>query len=302
MTSNTHDPLTPRKSSSPRAATSDLFHIAFYKFMHLSDPQATAEALRTLTQALKGSILVAAEGINGMLAGSDAALAAFTQALERGPQFNGAFAGMVYKRTVCQAAPFGRMKVHLKKEIVPLGIEGVDATGDVGVCLSPQAWRELIARDDVVVIDNRNSFEFNMGRFAGAIDPQVENFRDFPQYLMDHLPQWQAEGKKVAMYCTGGIRCEKTGAWMAQQGVPIYQLDGGILNYFAQMPDAQKDWEGDCFVFDNRVALNTRLEESGASLEDAYAGDPAMLWRLERARRLAQAQEEPAAPPQASAS
>ena len=268
-----------------------LFHIAFYKFVRLADPQAVVDALRALTDGLKGSVLVAEEGINGMLAGTAAQLDTFAKALETDARFAGAFTGMAYKRSACQTAPFGRLKIHLKKEIVPLGVEGVDATGNTGVHLSPQEWRELIARDDVVVIDNRNSFEFRMGRFANAVDPKVTNFRDFPTYMREHLPQWKAEGKKVAMYCTGGIRCEKTGAWMADLGVPIYQLQGGILNYFAQMPDADKDWQGDCFVFDNRIALNTRLEESGATLEEAYAGDDPedadMQWRLARAKRLA---------------
>ncbi len=271
----------------PKSPIEGLFHIAFYKFVHLTEPQAVVYALREITQELTGSLLVASEGINGMLAGSAEQLDAFALVLENDARFAGAFVGMVYKRTVCTVRPFGRMKVHLKKEIVPLGVDGVDATQHHGIDVSPQDWRELIARDDVVVIDNRNSFEFRMGRFANAIDPQVTNFRDFPQYMLDHIPQWQAEGKKIAMYCTGGIRCEKTGAWMAEQGVPIYQLEGGILNYFAQMPDAQADWQGDCFVFDNRVALDTQLQQTGATPDEAYADEPDAEWRIARARRLA---------------
>ena len=274
-----------------RTPSEPLFHISFYKFVRLVDPQATVDALRDITQGLKGSLLVAAEGINGMLAGSAQALDAFAAALDADARFGGAFAGVAYKRSECKTVPFGRLKIHLKKEIVPLGVDGVDATGNTGIHLTPQEWRELIARDDVVVIDNRNSFEFRMGRFANAVDPQVTNFRDFPAWVREHLPQWQAEGKKVAMYCTGGIRCEKTGAWMADMGVPMYQLQGGILNYFAQMPDAAADWQGDCFVFDNRVALDTHLQESGATLEQAYSGDGVddrqMQWRLARAKRLA---------------
>ena len=230
---------------------------------------------------------MASEGINGMLAGSAEQLDAFAAALESDARFHGAFAGMVYKRTRCEVVPFGRLKIHLKKEIVPLGIEGVDATGDIGINVSPKDWRELIARDDVVLLDNRNSFEYRVGHFVNAVDPGVANFRDFPKYVQEHLPQWQAEGKKVAMYCTGGIRCEKTGAWMAQMGVPVYQLEGGILNYFAQMPDADADWQGDCFVFDNRIALDTHLQQSGATVEQAFEGQPDAEWRIARAKRLA---------------
>ena len=138
----------------------------------------------------------------------------------------------------------------------------------------------------VVLLDNRNSFEYRLGRFQNAIDPQVTNFRDFPAYVQAHLDEWKAQGKRVAMYCTGGIRCEKTSAWMADLGMPVYQLEGGILNYFREMPDAERDWQGECFVFDNRVALDTRLQETDTTLDDVYTGEPDDQWRLERARRL----------------
>jgi UPF0176 protein len=114
----------------------------------------------------------------------------------------------------------------------------------------------------------------------------VRNFRDFPAYIEAHLPLWQAEGKQVAMYCTGGIRCEKTSAWLQQRGVEVLQLEGGILNYFARMPDAELDWAGECFVFDNRIALDTRLRETGTTAAQVYADDPEEAWRLERALRL----------------
>jgi UPF0176 protein len=152
---------------------------------------------------------------------------------------------------------------------------------------------QLIKDPDVVLLDNRNSFEFRLGHFAGAVDPGVANFRDFPAYVQAHAAQWQAQGQRVAMYCTGGIRCEKTSAWMQGMGLPVYQLDGGILNYFQQMPDAQQDWHGECFVFDNRVALDTRLNETATTLEDVYQATPDGAWRLARARRLAQAAHAP---------
>jgi rhodanese-related sulfurtransferase len=152
--------------------------------------------------------------------------------------------------------------------------------------VSPERWRELLDDPGVVVIDNRNHFEVRLGRFRNAVDPLVRNFRDFPAYIEAQLPLWRAEGKQVAMYCTGGIRCEKTSAWLQQRGVEVLQLEGGILNYFARMPDAELDWAGECFVFDNRIALDTRLRETGTTAAQVYAGDPEEAWRLERALRL----------------
>jgi UPF0176 protein len=137
-----------------------------------------------------------------------------------------------------------------------------------------------------VVLDNRNRFEFRLGRFKGAIDPQVSHFRDFPRFVEAHVPAWRAEGKQVAMYCTGGIRCEKTSAWMQGLGLTVHELQGGILNYFAGLPDAARDWQGECFVFDNRIALDTRLQQTTTSAETVYAGEPDAAWRLARAKRL----------------
>lgn len=269
-----------------------LLHTAFYKFTPLPQPEQTAADLRELVsrpplEGLMGSILVAAEGINGMLAGSADAINRVEEALVHDPAFAGAFTGMGFKRSPCTTRPFGKMKVHVKKEIVPLGIEGVDARR-TGINVTPAAWRELIKQPDVVLLDNRNSFEYRLGHFEGAVDPQVRNFRDFPAYVRAHAPEWKAQGKRVAMYCTGGIRCEKTSAWMMDMDLPVYQLEGGILNYFEQMPDAQLDWQGECFVFDNRVALDTRLQETASTLDDVYLGEPDGAWHLQRARRLAE--------------
>jgi UPF0176 protein len=276
-----------------------LLHTAFYKFTPLSQPDAVAARVRELLaqqDGLTGSILLAGEGINGMLAGTPGTIDRIEAALTQDAQLAGAFAGMVFKRSACTTRPFGKLKVHVKKEIVPLGIDGVDARS-TGINVSPQDWRELIKDPDVVLLDNRNSFEFRLGHFEGAIDPQVTNFRDFPAYVRAHAQEWKAQGKRVAMYCTGGIRCEKTSAWMQEMELPVYQLEGGILNYFQQMPDAERDWHGECFVFDNRVALDTRLQESATTLDDVYGDDDA--WRLARARRLAQAgRDEPQDPAQ----
>ncbi len=268
---------------------SALVHTAFYKFVPLTDPDGVAAQLRLrLAQggALSGSVLLATEGINGMLAGTVDAVDAIEKALCEDAAFAGAFSGMAFKRSACHTPPFARLKVHVKKEIVPLGMDGVDARR-TGINVPPKDWRELIKSTDVVLLDNRNSFEYRLGHFAGAVDPGVANFRDFPAYVQAHAAQWQAQGTRVAMYCTGGIRCEKTSAWMRGLGLSVYQLDGGILNYFQQMPDAQQDWHGECFVFDNRVALDTRLNETATTLEDVYDAGPDGAWRLARARRLA---------------
>lgn len=263
-----------------------VFHIAFYKFARLPDPDAVAASLRVIAAELLGSVLVAEEGINGVLAGSAAALDTFEAALKDDVYFAGAFSDMVFKRSACKTMPFARLKIHRKAEIVFLGVDNVDAIDNKGIDVSPQEWRELIAQDDVVVIDNRNSFEYRLGKFNNAIDPGVDNFRDFPKYIEEHVPEWQKTGKRVAMYCTGGIRCEKTSAWMHEMGVPVYQLEGGILNYFQQMPDAEKDWQGECFVFDNRIALDTHLQETSTTPDQVYGGEPDWEWRLQRARRL----------------
>ena len=285
-----------------------LVHTAFYTFTALAQPDEVAARLRELVShgtdrldaadqhdGLTGSILVATEGINGMLAGSPDAVDRIEAALLNDPAFAGAFQGMAFKRSACTTAPFGKMKVHVKREIVPLGIDGVDARR-TGINVSPQEWRELIKDPELVLLDNRNSFEYRLGHFEGAIDPGVTNFRDFPAYVLAHAAQWKAEGRRVGMYCTGGIRCEKTSAWMLALEIPVYQLEGGILNYFQQMPDAQQDWRGECFVFDNRVAVDTRLQETASTLDDVYGQEADGEWRLARARRLAQANQPPAAP------
>ncbi|MGV3741746.1 MAG: rhodanese-like domain-containing protein, partial [Burkholderiaceae bacterium] len=209
-----------------------LYHSAFYKFVELRDPELVAALLRELAKNLTGSILVAQEGINGVVAGTREVLENFEQALLRDVRFESRFADMQFKRSACKTRPFARMKVHAKEEIVALGLPevvGVDAIRRHGKQISPQQWRELIAQDDVVLIDNRNSFEYRLGRFKNAIDPQVSNFRDFPKYIEANAPGWREAGTRVAMYCTGGIRCEKTGAWMEKLGLDVYELEGGIL-------------------------------------------------------------------------
>lgn len=280
--------LPPSLPASPLGQPA-LVHTSFYRFVPLASPDEVVAILRELVAPLTGSVLVAEEGISGALAGAPDLVSAFERAITHDPRLQGAFASMPFKHSACATPPFWKVRVHRKREIVGLGLPGV--TGIVpdrhaAQHLSPQQWRELIARDDVVVIDNRNSFEYRLGRFKNAIDPHVDNFRDFPDYVAGHAEQWKQEGKKVAMYCTGGIRCEKTSTWMQQFGLDVYQLDGGILNFFQAVPDADRDWQGECFVFDNRVAIDTHLQETATTADQVYNDSPDEAWRLERAHRL----------------
>ena len=267
-------------------------HSSFYRFVPVADPDAVATRLREIVAGLGGNILVAPEGISGAVGGPAEALQAFEAALQADPVFGGAFTGMAFKHSACTHKPFSLIKVHVKPEIVAFGVPGVSGLADErkpDTHVSPAEWRALLDAPDVVVLDNRNSFEFRLGRFKNAIDPQVKNFRDFPAYVEAHADGWKAAGKRVAMYCTGGIRCEKTSAWMQAQGLTVYQLDGGILNYFEKTPDAAaraKDWQGECFVFDKRIAIDTQLQETPTTAEQVYADEPDGAWRLARARRL----------------
>jgi UPF0176 protein len=266
------------------------FHISFYRFVALSEPHAIAVALREIASELLGVVLLASEGINGTLAGSADALDRFESALASDARFGGAFVALRFQRTACVRPPFAKLKVHVRKEIVHIGVNDVDALQAGGVDVAPEAWDALIARDDVVLIDNRNHFEYALGHVRGALDPKVSLYSDFARFMQENLPHWQAAGKQIAMYCTGGIRCEKTSAWLAGQGVRAYQLEGGILNYLRCKQGQPSQWQGECFVFDNRMALDANLQESALAAEAIYR-DPEDAWRLARARRLAQATE-----------
>lgn len=259
-----------------------IIHSSFYRFTRLAEPEAVSEKLRELGAGLGGNITVAAEGLSAAIAGPAERLAAFEAALQAG--FDGAFAGIHFKHNPCDRSPFTLLKVHTKPEIVAFGVSGVSGLQDgPDTHVSPQRWRELLDDPDTVVLDNRNSFEFKLGRFRGAIDPGVAHFRDFPAYVEAHREAWA--GKTVAMYCTGGIRCEKTAAWMQSQGLKVAQLDGGILHYLASLDDAAADWQGECFVFDKRIAIDAQQRETGTPAEAVFT-DPADHWRLARARRL----------------
>jgi UPF0176 protein len=281
----------------------EVIHSAFYRFTRLDDPAAIADALRTRSRdtGVLGSLVVATEGLSGVVAGSAAVVAAFEAALTGDPVFGGAFTALPFKRSACTTAPFARMAVHVKPEIVALGLPGISGLGEtpeqrVATHLGAAAWKKLLTGgEDVVVLDNRNRFEWRLGHFQGAADPGVDNFRDFADRVRIQAPLWKSCGQRVAMYCTGGIRCEKTGVWMREAlGLEVFQLDGGILNYLQQTTAEPTDrhaaddpWRGECFVFDNRIALDTRLQETTTTAEQVYdAAQPDEAWRLARARRL----------------
>ena len=268
-----------------------LLHSAFYRFVPLADPLAAADAVRSLAQGLCGSIVLATEGINGTVTGRRAAVATFEQALQQPGVLGGALHGMAFKHSGCASQPFGRLKVSVKPEIVALSLPGIATLAPPDERdtshLTPAAWRALLARDDLVLLDNRNHFEFRLGHFRGAIDPQVHNFRDFTAFVQAQAPAWRAAGRPVAMYCTGGIRCDKTAPWLRSLGLEVWQLDGGILNYCQQLDDAGRDWLGECFVFDQRIALDSRLQETATTAEQVFdAAHPDEAWRLRRARQL----------------
>ena len=278
----------------PPATPTPLLHSAFYRFVPLADPPAAAAALRRLAQGLMGSIVVAAEGVNGALAGAAGAVAGFEAALQQPAVLGGALRGMAFKHSGCHSPPFGRLKVSVKPQIVALGLPAVvcgtglpppdeaDASH-----LDPLAWRALLARPDLVLLDNRNHFEHRLGHFRGALDPQVHNFRDFVAQVQGLAPTWRAAGWPVAMYCTGGIRCDKAAPWMRSLGLEVWQLGGGILHYLQQVDDAGRDWLGECYVFDRRIALDSRLQPSATTAAQVFdAAQPDEAWRLQRAHRL----------------
>ena len=217
---------------------------AFYQFASLPDFRDLREPLRALCSdlALKGSVLLAHEGINGTLAGSPEAIDQFVAALRHGDLFGGRLDHLELKFSFATMMPFGRLKVRLKKEIVTFGHATTDPTRQVGAYVEPKDWNDLIAAPDTVLIDTRNAFEVAIGTFEGAIDP--------------------ARDRKIAMFCTGGIRCEKASSYLLAQGfAEVYHLKGGILNYLENVEESESRWRGECFVFDDRVALGHGLRE-----------------------------------------
>ncbi len=231
---------------------------ALYKFVTLEDYEALREPLldECLAAGIKGTLLLAREGINGTIAGSREGIDQVLSYLRTDERL----IDLVHKESYDDHVPFYRMKVKLKKEIVTMGVEGVDPNERVGTYVKPAQWNALIADPEVVLIDTRNDYEVGIGTFKGAVDPKTTTFREFPAYVREHYDP--AKHKKVAMFCTGGIRCEKASAFMLKEGFEeVYHLEGGILKYLEEVEPEQSAWEGECFVFDNRVSVDHYLEK-----------------------------------------
>jgi UPF0176 protein len=246
---------------------------AFYQFAALPDFRELREPLRAFCAGLglKGSILLAAEGINGTIAGSDEDIDALVEELRHGALFGGRLDHLELKFSRAAAMPFGRMKVRLKKEIVTLGDAKADPTRRVGIYVEPADWNALIASPDTLVIDTRNAFEVALGTFEGALDPKIASFGQFRDFAAQQLDP--AKHRKIAMFCTGGIRCEKASSLLLVQGFgEVYHLKGGILKYLEEVPEAESRWRGECFVFDERVALGHGLRQRAKenSKEDSH--------------------------------
>lgn len=241
---------------------------ALYQFHPVADPSALQQQLLDLLSSLNicGTLIVAGEGINGTVAGSRAAIDQMRHYL-----LDYGFTNMEYKESSSSEKPFRKTKVKLKKEIVTLGVE-VQPRSQVGHYLNPEEWHDFIQQDDVILIDTRNDYEYKAGTFKNAIDPQTESFREFPEYVEKNLSD--AKDKKIAMFCTGGIRCEKSTSLLLQQGFKeVYHLKGGILNYLEKIPADESLWEGECFVFDNRTGVTHGVQE-GESVKCHACGWP----------------------------
>ena len=230
---------------------------AMYKFVNLPDCNELQTALLSLCQSqnIKGTILLAQEGINGTIAGSRQQIDAVLAFLRNDSRF----ADIEHKESYTEIPPFERLKIKLKPEIVTLGLPEVNPNEQVGTYVKPEDWNELISNPEVTVIDTRNDYEVTIGTFKGAENPQTQIFRDFPEYVQKHLDT--NKHKKVAMFCTGGIRCEKASSYLLSQGfAEVYHLQGGILKYLEEIPPEESLWEGECFVFDERNTVNHDLE------------------------------------------
>jgi len=244
---------------------------ALYQFVPLPDFLELKDPLHTLCLDLgiKGTLLLAHEGINGTVAGRDGAIGALMAELRDGTLFRGRLDNLELKFSTAAEMPFKRMKVRLKKEIVTLGDPQTDPLRRVGTYVSPAEWNRLLDEPGIVLLDTRNDFEVEMGTFEGAVDPRIKRFGEFKDFVRNELDP--AKHRKVAMFCTGGIRCEKASSYMLAQGFEeVFHLKGGILRYLEEVPETESRWNGGCFVFDERVALGHGLVEQpeGAGQSD----------------------------------
>ena len=244
-------------TTSQISATPSVVVCALYKFVYLEDFEQLQQPLIQFmeTHRIRGTLLLAKEGINGTVAGSRNNIDRLLQMLEQDERL----APLECKESLAHALPFKRTRVKLKKEIVTMGIENIDPRRIAGTYVEPENWNELVADPEVLLIDTRNDYEVQVGTFKSAINPHTDTFREFPDYVKQNLDP--AKHKKVAMFCTGGIRCEKSTAYLKEQGFDeVYHLKGGILKYLEKVPEENSCWQGECFVFDDRVTVNHQLE------------------------------------------
>lgn len=231
---------------------------ALYKFVRLEHFESLRQPLLDLmlSESVRGTLLLAKEGINGTIAGSREGIDAVLDHLRKEPLLD----PLDTKESFHEKMPFLRSKVKLKKEIVTMGVEGIDPNRTVGTYVKPRDWNQLISDPEVLVIDTRNDYEVEIGSFENALNPETTSFREFPQYVKENLDP--EKHKKVAMFCTGGIRCEKSTAYLKEQGFDeVYHLQGGVLKYLEEVQESESLWRGECFVFDDRVAVNHSLEK-----------------------------------------
>jgi UPF0176 protein len=234
---------------------------AMYLFVSLPHFEKLREPLLQfcISHDIKGTLLLANEGINGTVAGPEKSILELLEYLKSDPLFEGNFKGLSHKESWSDKHPFYRMKVKLKKEIVTFGVQGVSPTKIVGQYIKPQDWNSIISDPEVVLIDTRNDYEYAIGTFKNAINPKTNTFREFPKYVKTHFDP--KKHKKIAMFCTGGIRCEKASSYMVSEGFKeVYHLEGGILKYLEEVKPEESLWQGECFVFDQRVAIKNGLE------------------------------------------
>ncbi len=225
---------------------------ALYKFTRLDDFEKIQSSLKIFLDSLniKGTLLLAREGVNGTIAGDNVCIMKSLDYLQKDERLS----GLEYKLSYSEKPPFKRLKVKLKKEIVTLGVSDIDPIHSSGTYVKPVDWNELISDPDVVLIDTRNNYEFEIGSFKGSINPNTETFREFPAYTENNLEKFR--DKKIAMFCTGGIRCEKSTAYLKSKGFEnVFHLQGGILKYLEEIKEDESLWEGECFVFDDRVSV-----------------------------------------------
>ena len=241
--------------------------VALYHFTRFDDPASLRAPLQALCeeQGVRGTLLLAGEGINGTIAGSDDGIQAVLDHIRALP----GCADLEVKESRAERMPFYRSKVRLKKEIVTMGQPDLDPVDGVGTYVAPEDWNALISDPDTIVIDTRNDYEVQIGTFEGAIDPETKSFREFPEWFRAKRAEFEAEGKtpRIAMFCTGGIRCEKSTAFVKAEGLDeVYHLKGGILKYLEDIPEEESLWRGECFVFDERVSVKHGLEVGEHSL------------------------------------